>query len=166
MELTHNVFASNLRRPLNIDYSQYASEFTPRTARIKGFVGDLNTEFGRSGVFGQYRSHGLMHSMARSKSHPQLNFETKSGYKKTRQRIGKSNRSQDPLHLKSQRSFPDLARAATASGTIRLKKKEYATMTIENAIKKRKKLGIKTRRKKRPKSCPGYNGMTQRALWR
>eukprot|EP01084_Bolivina_argentea_P166674 289324_1 len=161
MELTHNVFQKNVCRARNIAYSQYR-DYTPRTSQIKGFVGDINSSYGRYGVYGQCRTHSLLHSMTRTKSHPTLNFETKSGYTKTRRKIGRSNRLQLSSELKSYRKYP-LEINTSEMKTKPIKRKEYQTNSITFAIKKRKKLGIKVKKKKRPKSCPGYNGATQRS---
>ena len=118
-------------------------------------------------MYGHHRSQDLVHTLTKSASHPELNFVTKCGYNKVRKRIGKSNRSQDPLQLQSQRQLISKMKSLSKSLSkkeLTLKTKSYAAVTMKNAISKRKKLGIKIKKRKRPKSCPGYNGTTQRSV--
>ena len=167
MELTHNVFLKNVCRPVNITYSEFTDDYTPRTARVKGFIGDDGNSYGRYGIYGQCRTHSLLNSITRTKSYPTLSFVTKSGYKPIRKEIGKSNRCHDPLQLKSLRKNQSALISKTLKKDpklIRRQSRQYELNSVKNAITKRKKLGIKVRRRKRPKSCPGYSGTTQRSI--
>jgi len=161
--LADSVFQKQIRRPLTVHCPQL-QDWTPRTYRVKGFVGEAGSVWGRYGVYGHHRSDDMVHTMTKSASHPELNFATKSGYKKVRRRIGKSNRSQNPLQFQSQRQFTPNSLASLTHKELTLKTKSYAATTMKNAITKRKKLGIKSKKRKRPKSCPGIHGTTQRSI--
>ena len=146
MELTHNVFQKNVCRPINIQYSEYTADFTPRTQRIKGFVGDLDNTLGRYGIYGRCRTPTLLDSLMRSKSCEKLGIvknKTKSGFKRTRRKIGLSNRCSDPLELKSLRTNQTHLYSKTqikSTKIIRKQSREYELNSVKKCNNEKEKV--------------------------